>query len=276
MGYPLDTSLGRRDQIAVQPRPRWGLRLASLNAGQKPQGLMVFVYRCFNRQNSRAVPMAVDRYQRWSIAIGLLGLSLGLVGCPQGDVQAIAETKQVQPTAAVQTAAASKPLPVPEQRVVPYEICRELSDWERPSLDTQQQALAANPRYSEGLDQEPLRSLSEKFWTQPIIAFTTYGLSARMEPINLSGVWTIADETWTCYEGDRPDVINQGEMAELWVIGHRVASLEWSEGQYLLTVVPTGPGIQFIQFERQEHDPTLPLAVITADGETVSAVSGDW
>ena len=80
-------------------------------------------------------------------------------------------------------------------------------------------------------------------------------------------------------------------MAELWVIGHRVASLEWSEGQYLLTVVPTGPGIQFIQFERQEHDPTLPLAEITAeaegrraektkreaaDGETVSAVSGDW
>jgi hypothetical protein len=218
--------------------------------------------------------MTMNRYQRWSVIIGLLGLGVAMGGCPQGYWTAAADTKQASPT--VQTAAASKPVASPEQQVIAYEVCSEVPGWQRPSLEAQQQELAANPRYLEGLDQEPLSSLSEKFWTQPVITFTTYGLSARMEPINLSGVWTIADEVWDCYEGDRPDAINAGLFAELWVIGHRVVSIEWSQGQYLLTVVPTGSGIQFVQFERQEADASLPLVVVTAEGQAVSAVSGDW
>jgi hypothetical protein len=237
--------------------------------------------------------MAMEKHQRWIQWLGIVGLGLTLGGCPQSDWQAVADTAVMPtptPTAttavtdqsgtakdgAVQTAATVKPTPPSEPQVLPYEICSEVSGWQRPTPTQQQQVLASNPRYQGGLDTPPLQGMADRFWEESVIAFTTYGLSARTEPVNLSGLWTIADDMWTCYEGDRPEAINQGEWAELWVIGHRVVSLAWADGQYLLTVVPTGSGVQFVQFPRQEQGESLPLMVTTAEGHTLSAVSGDW
>ncbi|WP_008308053.1 hypothetical protein [Leptolyngbya sp. PCC 6406] len=218
--------------------------------------------------------MAIQTYQQWLAAVSLVAVGLGLGGCPQSNWGALPDTKAA--ASVVQTAATNKPATPPEKAVVAYEVCSEVPDWVRPALEDQQQEMGQNLRYGDDLNQDPLRSLAEKFWNQPIISFTTYGLSARTEPINLSGLWTIADEMWSCYEGDRPEAINQGEMAEIWIIGHRIVSLEWSENQYLLKVVPTGQGVQVVQFERYEANEALPLVIVTAEGDALSAVSGDW
>ncbi|NJN20982.1 MAG: hypothetical protein HC812_07055 [Leptolyngbya sp. RL_3_1] len=200
-------------------------------------------------------------------------LGLALVGCPdpRQTGYSAAETSAV-PVAATVTPTADGLV----QNAVPYDICADLANWVRPAPEVQQQTLQQDPRYSNDLETEPLRTLSEQFWTQPVITFTTYGLSARLEPMNLSGVWTATDQIEPCYTGDRPLAINQGDWAEVWIIGHRLSGLEWSNGQYQLTVEPASKGLQVVQFERQEAQAVLTVVATTSGGEPVPAISGDW
>lgn len=213
-------------------------------------------------------------WQRWLMTGSGFSLGLGLMGCPQASLGGTPADPGLIPV--VQTAVLEPPTPTPPRAGVDYEICAEVEEWTRPDRERHLRELAQNPRYGEDLDQEPLQSLSEQFWHQPIIAFTTYGLSARMEPVNLSGLWTVGEAMDSCHGGDRSDAINQGTLGELWIIGHRVTQLEWVEGQYVVTVVPTGKGVQFMQFPRQEQEASLPLVVRTVEGQALSVVSGDW
>lgn len=212
------------------------------------------------------------RYQRIRWIIMLLGFSL--VGCPETlktgytAPQASSSAVPVVETSAGEVAQADA--------TVSYDICADLATWVRPEFAVQQQTVLQDPRYSQSLGQEPLRTLSEQFWMQSIITFTTYGLSARVEPMNFSGVWTATAQLEPCYGGDRPVAINQGDWAEVWIIGHRLAGIEWSNGQYLLTVEPTTQGLQVVQFERQETQSPLALAAVTPEGTVVSSISGDW
>ena len=154
---------------------------------------------------------------RWMFLL----LGLGLVGCPESlnPGYGIPDTSAV-PGVAVATTGTDTSLQ--GASTVSYDICADLATWVRPELEVQQQTLLQDPRYSRDLGQEPLRTLSEQFWNQPVITFTTYGLSARLEPMNLSGVWTATTQIEPCYEGDRPIAINQGDWAEVWIIGHRL------------------------------------------------------
>jgi hypothetical protein len=207
----------------------------------------------------------------WTIML----LGLGLVGCPE----TLHTGYSAQETSAAPVAETATPTPdslSQDSSAVPYDICADLASWVRPELDVQQQTLQQDPRYSAVLETEPLRTLSEQFWTQPVITFTTYGLSARLEPMNLSGVWTATDQIEPCYAGDRPLAINQGDWAEVWIIGHRLLGLEWLNGQYQLTVEPAPKGLQVVQFERQEAQEAIVLVATTLAGEAVPAISGDW
>lgn len=214
----------------------------------------------------------------WS-KLGIIGLaisSLGLGGCPQSHSLANSSTAQegviptVQPTS-TETAIADSP-----PRTVPYEVCGAIPDWERLSLEEQTAALQENPRYGEELATEPLQGLFEKFWNESLITFTTYGLSARTEPVYLSGVWTGIEAMSACYEGDRPAAINAGDLAEMWLIGYQVVDFVWTGETYQVTVEPTPAGLRFIQFERAEGDATLPLVVLETDGNELTVASGDW
>lgn len=208
------------------------------------------------------------------VILGLVTLSLS--GCPQAQHAAFSNqaTSPVMPVS--QAAIAPSTLVETEHQVVAFDVCSNIPDWERPDWATQMATLESNPRYSGGLDEEPLQSLSEKFWNESVITFTTYGLSARTEPIYFSGVWTAIEAMDTCYEGDRPDAINQGQLAEVWLIGHRIVSIEWSGDQYQITVEPTSQGLQSVQFERLEALETLPIMVVETDGTEVAFASGDW
>ncbi len=205
----------------------------------------------------------------------LLLLGFGLVGCPESlDTGYGIPTPSAVPVVESATPATDTALQVTS--AVSYDICADLASWARPELEMQQQTLLSNPRYSSDLGQEPLTTLSERFWTQPVITFTTYGLSARLEPMNLSGVWTATAQIEPCYGGDRPIAINQGDWAEVWIIGHRLSGIEWSDGQYRLTVEPTPKGLQVVQFERQESQTPLALVAVTPEGAIVPSISGDW
>ncbi|MEM1279313.1 MAG: hypothetical protein AAF827_18445 [Cyanobacteria bacterium P01_D01_bin.6] len=208
--------------------------------------------------------------------MGLTLVSLSLGGCPQPqsftesprDHKATISVRQPASTAAV--------IPTSTPQAITYSVCGEIPDWERLSLEAQTAALMDNPRYGDALTTDPLQSLFEKFWHESLITFTTYGLSARTEPIYLSGVWTGIEEMSACYEGDRPTAINAGEVAEIWLIGYQVVDFTWSGETYQLTVEPTSTGLRFLQFERVEGNGTLPIVVLESTGHELTVASGDW
>ncbi|MGD1856530.1 MAG: hypothetical protein ACFB2W_20005 [Leptolyngbyaceae cyanobacterium] len=157
-----------------------------------------------------------------------------------------------------------------------YLVCSEAASWQRPSLNQQQKQLEENERYSSLLQDKDFQQLSEQLWQHDVLSFTTYGLSARMEPINLSGLWTVAEDVWTnCYSQDEGNAINAGNLAEAWVMNYRVVDVQWQEGQYVLVVTP-GSGMQVVQFVRHETEAELPLTVITTEGSVVAHHSADW
>jgi hypothetical protein len=156
------------------------------------------------------------------------------------------------------------------------DICVSLPDWQRPSEVAQLKQLEAMPNYGAALQSEPLAALAKAWWSHDLFSFTTYGLSARTDPLFLSGVWTAIDQTWDCYSGDQGEQINQGDLAELWLLHHRLVGLEWQGDRYLITVEPSDRGLQLVQFNRRESQDGLPLSVVTTTGQLLTVMSGDW
>ncbi|MGD1941292.1 MAG: hypothetical protein ACFB0G_08255 [Leptolyngbyaceae cyanobacterium] len=214
-------------------------------------------------------------WQRLSLGALSLG-TLGLLGCPAGSQLSLSQSPDPTMMPVVQSEGTETAIAEQPPQPVEFAVCGEIPDWERLSLAEQTAALTQQPRYGEAITSEPLKSLFDKFWQQSVISFTTYGLSARTEPIYLSGVWTGIDAMENCYEGDRPEAINQGELAELWLIGHQVVDITWADEAYQVTVDTTTTGLQFVQFDRLETGETLPLVVIESDGGQVAVASGDW
>lgn len=211
--------------------------------------------------------------------------SIFLAACPQ---QPLASTGEISPKVSSVDAPislSSHETPVVLARPqgaentnqsVPFEVCANLPAWERSPEAVHFKELQAMPRYGSALNDEPLKSLLKEFWGHQVISFTTYGLSARTEPLYFSGVWTALEESDSCYNGDQPEQINAGSLAEVWLINHRLVDLHWADGHYTLTVEPTDRGLQVVQFSRQETAPTLALNVVTPEGRAIEPFSGDW
>jgi hypothetical protein len=162
---------------------------------------------------------------------------------------------------------------------VSFEVCATVDGWQRPSNEEQAKQLS-NIRYGEsvasGSLSSSLKTASAQFWDHQVISFTTYGLSARMEPETLSGVWTAASEMAGCYEPETTVAINEGDRAETWLLNHRISDLQWKGDRYVMTVEPASTGMQVIQFDRVDELASLPLDVVTANGDAVDVFSGDW
>jgi hypothetical protein len=158
---------------------------------------------------------------------------------------------------------------------VDFEVCANVESWQRPSQEVQAKQLS-NARYGDVLNNGPLKRASEQFWDHQVISFTTYGLSARMEPETLSGVWTAASDMVSCYEPETTVAINEGDRAETWLLNHRINDLQWRGDRYVMTVEPAATGMQVIQFDRVDELANLPLDVVTANGDPVGVFSGDW
>ncbi len=166
---------------------------------------------------------------------------------------------------------------------VNFDLCADVEAWQRPSEAEQSRQIASNPRYVEAADSDPMERASGQFSDQAVISFTTYGLSARMEPITLSGVWTVADDLWGCYSPETTVAINQGSRAEAWLLNQRIRDLKWQGDRYVMTVEPADTGLQVVMFDRvdggsgaTDQPSPLPLDVVTVAGEPVTVTSGDW
>ena len=156
------------------------------------------------------------------------------------------------------------------------DICLSLPDWQRPSELAQAKQLETMPRYGVAFQADPLADMAKTWWSHDFFSFTTYGLSARTDPLYFSGVWTAIDHIWDCYGGEQPEQINRGDLAELWLLHHRLVGLEWQDDQYVATVEPANTGLQVVQFSRQESAQALPLSIVTTTGQALAVMSGDW
>ncbi|MGB3136503.1 MAG: hypothetical protein WBB18_06850 [Nodosilinea sp.] len=169
----------------------------------------------------------------------------------------------------------SDPSAQPGEPVV-ADICVDLPDWQRPSDLAQMKQLESMPIYREALESDSLDDLVKAWWSHKLFSFTTYGLSARTDPLYLSGVWTAVDSTWDCYSSEQAEQINQGELAEIWLLHHRLVDLTWQDDHYLAIVEPADTGLQLVQFSRRESAEGLPLSIITPSGQALATMSGDW
>ena len=213
----------------------------------------------------------------FQLGIVLLGASV-VAGCPSQTVsnliassggtsqEAIAQTVVSQAT--TEDVVAASP--------VSFEVCADVESWQRPSQTEQIKHLRKDARYRNANGSEAIKSASDQFWDHQIVSFTTYGLSARLEPENLSGVWTAIDKMGGCYVPETTMAINEGDRAETWLLNHRVSDLQWAGDRYVMTVEPATSGLQVVQFERTEKLASLPLEVVTQNGDAVEVVSGDW
>ncbi|NEQ49670.1 MAG: hypothetical protein F6K11_05990 [Leptolyngbya sp. SIO3F4] len=158
-----------------------------------------------------------------------------------------------------------------------FSVCSESPAWERPSLEQQQKQLATDERYTAILQDKDFQQLANQFWQHDVLSFTTYGLSARMEPINLSGLWSVADDVWTnCYSNDEGSTINTGDMAEVWVMNHRIIDVHWEDNHYIMELEPHQQGMQVVQFKRYETEAELPLTIVTPQGIPIEHHVADW
>ena len=200
-------------------------------------------------------------------------LILGIVSLI-GGIKAV--SKFVNVAAAVVTQPSAIPT-VDGANTTEFLICSESTDWQRPSHEQQQKQLANDERYSELLQDKDFQQLAHQFWHHDVLSFTTYGLSARMEPINLSGLWSVTDDVWaSCYNGDQGTAINEGTLAEAWLLHHHVVDLQWQDNHYVMVVEPDTRGMQVVQFARRESEADLPLTVVTTQGVVIEHHDADW
>lgn len=163
-----------------------------------------------------------------------------------------------------------------ESDAISFETCAAVESWQRPNAEEQSKQLEKDARYSMSVGDDATKATASQFWDQPVVSFTTYGLSARMEPTNLTGLWTVDSEMQNCYTPETTAAINAGDRAEAWLLNHRIESLVWAGDRYVMTVEPTATGMQVIQFERSDELASLSLDVVNANGEAIDIVSGDW
>lgn len=158
---------------------------------------------------------------------------------------------------------------------ISFESCSPSSSWIRPSISEQTEQLQSLPRYAGELETEPLKNLSANLWNHKVFSFTSYGLSSRFEPIYFSGLWKIIDPLLNCYDSSVIEQLNTEQIAEVWLLSYQALTLEWLNGVYVVVVEPKSQGIEMMRFTRQEKLSSLPVKVMTTDGQEISVVSLD-
>lgn len=216
----------------------------------------------------------------WDQGIRKLG-RLGVVmlgayvvaGCPSPTASKLLASSGVQRDAIAQESTQSSES---ETNAIDYNICADVENWQRPSSAVQAKRINEDVRYRDSSQIDALKNASDQFWDHDVVSFTTYGLSARMEPENLSGVWTATEEIASCYTPEDTVAINEGNLAETWLLNQRISSVEWTGDRYVMTVESAPSGLQVVQFDRVDELASLPLDVLNTSGELISVTSGDW
>lgn len=213
------------------------------------------------------------------LAIAATLIAAGCTDSPMAS-KLLAKDSLAQVNAAELSDSATSSASAEDATAVEFEVCAAVDSWQRPSEAEQSKKLNQDSRYAVALSSDDsensLKMASSQFWDHQVISFTTYGLSARMEPVNLSGLWTVEDQLLDCYESEVTMAINEGDRAEAWLLNQQVTSLEWDGSSYVMTVEPSSAGMQVVQFNRVDSAASLPLTVVTDSGVAIEVASGDW
>ncbi len=174
--------------------------------------------------------------------------------------------------------AAQRAIPEASGKEIAFEVCSASPAWVRPDRKRQMQHIQSTGRYSDAKNNQDIQSLIQQFWTGNVILFGSYGISARVEPIYLSGLWTIPNTfdsiSNKCYASVQQIVeLNSGKTGEVWLLLHKVRSIKWLNNRYVMVVKPANQGVQFIQFARLEQQPIPSLQVITEDGRELEIIN---
>jgi len=149
-------------------------------------------------------------------------------------------------------------------------VCGESTTWTRPSEGEQSAKWWASGRYK--CTDEQCEQNVKAPWTHDF--FVVYGsASIEYDLENLSGLWTLqGEERAGCYERERLEAVLKLEMAEAWVLLHRVKQVKRLGNFYVIVVEPTERGVQFVQFPRPAEKVPLTLYFVTADGQQVDVI----
>ncbi len=178
----------------------------------------------------------------------------------------------------ISTTPARKTIPTLLGKAIAFEVCSASPAWVRPESKVQKQHIQSTGRYSDAKTNREIQNLTQQFWSRNVILFGSYGLSARVDPIYLSGLWTIPNTLDSisnkCYDSRQRIVdLNSGKIAEVWLLLHKVKSVKWLDNRYVMVVQPTNQGAQFIQFRRVEQQPIPLLQIITEDGKELELIN---
>lgn len=216
--------------------------------------------------------------KQFGLAIAATFITAGCTDSPMAS-NLLAKDSLAQVNAAELSVASSEAV-ANSATAIEFEICAAVDSWQRPSEVEQAKKLNQDSRYAVALNSDEsenaLKAASSQFWDHQVISFTSYGLSARLEPVNLSGLWTVENQLLSCYESEVTMAINEGDRAEAWLLNQQVSSLEWDGDSYVMTVEPSPTGMQVVQFDRVDSAESLPLTVITDSGQAIEVASGDW
>jgi hypothetical protein len=150
---------------------------------------------------------------------------------------------------------------------IPFNICSESPNWLRPTEAEHSTKLKSMKRYASSTKDSS--NYMRRLFSSKVFSFTMYGLSSRYDFYYLSGLWTYPeDDVWKCYKPKGVITkINSGQLADIWLFEHKIKKISWQNNRYLMVVEPTQKGVQFLQFPRIENQSSLPLKVITPQGE---------
>ena len=154
---------------------------------------------------------------------------------------------------------------------LPFEVCGESTTWVRPSEEEQNAKWWTSGRYK--CADERCEQTIKDLWTHDF--FVVYGsASIEYDLENLSGLWTLqGEERAKCYERERHEAVLRLEMAEVWVLLHRVKQVKRLGAFYVIVVEPTERGVQFVQFPRPAEKVPLTLYFVTADGQQIDVIA---
>ncbi len=147
---------------------------------------------------------------------------------------------------------------------IAFEVCGQNNDWVRP-LESEQRSIWESSRY-QGTEKDVLMYP----WKNQF--FIHYGhASISFDVINLSGLWTLPEDTWDgCL--DQADAVLRWEKIEFWVLNHTVTEIFREDGQHVVVVKDVGRGVQFSQIPRQEGVSPLIIYFVDQDGVVVGEI----
>jgi hypothetical protein len=195
-----------------------------------------------------------------------------------GEVQSKESTAAIRISQGIATTPPSKTTPTSSGKVIAFEVCSASPAWVRPESKVQMQQIKSTGRYADAKTNQEIQNLIQQFWTRNVILFASYGLSARIEPIYLSGLWTIPNTIDSisnkCYASKQRILdLNSGKKAEVWLLLHKVRSIKWLDHRYVMVVQPMSQGAQFIQLMRVEQQSTPTMQVITENGRELEVIN---